>query len=110
MSYAVYFKYLNETGKITARSLMDGLIICFTFIEELEKQKTTNEANFREIEEILKTLSKKATMEPAIFSTPFFTQPEVLTTEPGFICPICNKELKTKLGLSGHSRSHKNVV
>jgi hypothetical protein len=29
--------------------------------------------------------------------------------QPAFICEVCGKELKTKLALAGHMRSHKEV-
>lgn len=56
MTFVRYFSFLNESGKITARSLMDGLIIAYTFIEELEAKNESYEGNFREIESILHKL------------------------------------------------------
>ena len=129
MSFPAFFAYLNEGGKITARSLMDMMAVTLTYCEEQEKKIEEYDANFKNIEEILEKLVDKKTATVIVandapletFESSITTSgpgvttitleeapiPQPITEIAGFNCPVCNKELKTKLALSGHSRSHK---
>lgn len=56
MSYVSYFRYVNEAGKITAKSLLELVTICLTYMDEQEKKNAQYEENFKEIEKILQKL------------------------------------------------------
>lgn len=114
MSFPAYFNYLNEAGKITARSTIDTVTIMLTFIEEQEKVNEQNKQDFKEIEKILTKLAEKKVEEyktdaPVVDETvdteEFEKAPESIN--PTFSCPTCGKEVKSELGLKGHMRSHK---
>ena len=100
MSFPAYFAYLNTGGKITQRSLMDILTVLCEQLDERQKTEELYNQNFKDIEVILVKLVKKEQPTNDIASSP--TPPEVYQ----FTCATCNKPLKTKLALAGHSRSH----
>jgi len=140
MSFVSYFQYVNTSGKVTAKSLMDTCTILLTFCDEQEGKNDLYESNFKEIESILiKLVEQKLEIKQEISPVPEIhykdgTLPEVPSQEPevivhdtnypsdintvkdipseadSFMCPECSKILKTKLALAGHSRSHKKVL
>lgn len=59
MSFVSYFSYVNTTGKITARSIMEVCVVLLEFADQQEKKNEQFEANFKEIENILKKLVDK---------------------------------------------------
>ena len=74
MSFVHYFNYINETGKLTPRSLMEVCVVILTFLEEQEKKNELYEANFNNIMEILNKLTQK--------EAPIETSKESLPIEP----------------------------
>lgn len=99
MTFAEYFAYINTAGKISARSLMDMVVALATYTEAQEKKNEQYEANFKEIADVLAKLVDKKVEMPTTPSS----------SNPKFSCPVCDKEVSTKLALSGHMRSHKLV-
>jgi len=125
MSFVRYFNYINEAGKVTARSLMNVVTVLLTFAEEQERKNEEYDNNFKEIEKILTKLTSEKLAKPAIVKEKEIAgpiEPTLLTTSKeikidpvvneGFICKVCSKTCASKLGLISHSRSHssKNVV
>lgn len=116
MSYPAYFSYINEAGKVTARSLMDCVAVLFTVLEEQEKQLAQHEQNFQDIEEILQKLvaqraQSKSTAE-VLKSVVAEVERENKIEEkpvesPIFACDVCPKTFTAKVALAGHKRSHK---
>lgn len=110
MSYVRYFKYLNETGKITDRSLMECICIILTFLDEQESKNKQYEDNFVEIAQILNKLVNKR--DAMVESQPKenVQTPSLDTKEfepsGSLTCQLCKREFKSKLGLYSHSRTH----
>lgn len=107
MSYPAYLNYVNTSGKITARSLMDLHTIVLTFLEEQEKVNLQNEENFKTIFEILAKLVKdmpNKVEEP--ISTPSQAPQAVEKQLNPLECKVCGKVLKNTFGYKGHIRSH----
>lgn len=85
-SFVSYFKYADEGGKITARTLREVCTVILTFLEEQEKKNQQNEANFKEIEAILTKLVNQSTPKVLSNSGPvtedkFLTGIETLNSE-----------------------------
>lgn len=59
MNYVEYLQRANTAGKVTSRSILEVLMIVCTALEEQEARNVQNEANFAQIEEILKKLIAK---------------------------------------------------
>lgn len=111
MTYVAYFQFVNSSGKITARSLMDLVTILLTHAEEQERKMNQYDQNFVDIEEILAKLVDNKVVEKVDEPPP--VPREDATTKAtneafGFNCATCGKTLSTKLALAGHSRSHKS--
>lgn len=119
MNFPAYFNYVNVAGKITPRSQMELETILFIAIEEQEKINKQNEEHFEQIFEILAKLvgNKDQQQEQKIELT---AMPKLETVAKAFnqkmedqgrfVCTICAKEFKAKIGLLGHQRSHKTTV
>lgn len=56
MTMVSYFEYINSSGKLTARTLMEICTVILTFLEEQQRKNDQYEANFLEIEKILSKL------------------------------------------------------
>lgn len=112
MSFPSYFQYVNERGKITARSLLDMMTIVLTELDEQEKRNAQYEESFKEIENILE---KIVTGGNNIVITKVEDIPEFLSASHKIVevetytCDTCRKGFTTKIALSGHKRSHKKV-
>ena len=107
MSYISYFKYVNEGGKITARTLIDLCTVIFSYLEEQEKKNEQYEANFKEIEQILtKLVGEKTKLPQSIADKPLDIK-EFENTDPN-VCdfPNCGKSFTKSIALLGHKRSH----
>lgn len=110
MSFVAYFSYVNESGKITARSVMDTQAVVLTILEAQEKKNAEFEANFKEIEAILqKLVGKKVEEVVKPIEPPIELKQEVIPEKP-FVCPECGKSFKVKVALAGHQRSHKASI
>lgn len=97
MTYPHYLQYMNEQGKITARSIMDLCSVLLTKIEEYEH-------NFEQIEQILgKLVDQKIEKVPDMLPPdPLNVQNENSTSI--FPCDQCDKILTTQSGLVNHKR------
>lgn len=115
MSYIAYLAYVNEMGKITAKSMLELLTVSLTYIEEMEKKQAVYEQNFKDIEAILGKLVDKKVEQPVVavevdkaIDLTQFEKPTPIVSE--LTCPACKKEFKSKAGLISHSQTHKEVV
>ena len=61
MNFPSYIAYVNTSGKITSRSMMDLDTVILTFLEAQEKINQQNEENFVQIFEVLAELVKEKT-------------------------------------------------
>lgn len=134
MNFVSYFQYVNTSGKITAKSLLDLSTALFIFAEEQEAKNEQYEANFKEIQEILVKLVEERKMPKfaptaTLGNTATYTGTTTMTgADPSsnivgnvppiaespvggplqpFQCHVCGKQLKNAGGLTGHLRSHK---
>lgn len=115
MTFVSYMSYINSSGKITAKSILDLCIVALVHLEEQEKKNEQYEANFKEIESIFSKLlaekDKKEIVSTESLNTQEFEGISLSkyddTVEATFRCDVCSKEVKTKLALAGHMRSHK---
>jgi hypothetical protein len=90
MNYPQYFQYINTTGKITARSLMEVEAVILTFLEEQEKVNLQNEENFKQIFEIL---AKIVNNEVSLATTTPVEAPKTVETEMSSTILPDSKEL-----------------
>lgn len=68
---------MNQSGKLTARSMMDMLSMLFIYVEQLEEVVREHQSNFEEIEGILVKLESRGSfMSPEELAE---TPPEVVT-------------------------------
>lgn len=113
MSFPAYFNYVNTSGKITARSLMELDSVILTLLEAQEKVNQQNEENFKQIFEILAKIVEEK-KEPEHTNNKLSKNDVVSIiekptekTQDSFRCATCDKVFTHKVALSGHSRSHK---
>ncbi len=115
MTFPDYFKYVNEGGKVTPRSLLEVQSAILTYIEEQEKINEINENTFKDVEEVVTKLVNKTTTSKDIDLTDYkvehkksISSPEPPeSVDPVFSCPECGKTFTTQLALTGHSNTHK---
>jgi len=136
MSFVRYLNYVNESGKISARSLLDLCMVMLTYIEEQEKRQKQNEVNFKEIQEILQKLVEdkerrdhpnggggsswvgvgsqveaEVKVNKDVEKGDLLTQDEVESVKDtkstdGFPCLQCDRVAKSALGLLSHQKTH----